>query len=320
MSNGAAILNQQPNIKVFDHESFLKRFPQVKSAHQWAQTEFPPIEWLIEDLLPLGVTAVFGGPPKIGKSLVILNFIAQTIQSDAQCLVYSAEDNGRRMKHRLNEVGLINNHNLLFIAGRTDPIDTNRSHEIFGEMLAYMPRPKLLVLDTLTLSIKHKENRKYDDWCRDLECWNRLAAEFNVTVLTVHHHRKDGTGEGWNDFIGSQGIIASHDTLMSLTRVSGDYNSLTLKVGGKDVQDQELRMEKNGFKYSIVGLEKEESLGAAQAKVYAFICEQGKATWTDVKNYMGYTDKNKSRATAIIKSLLKDNMIEQDGMFYSPIK
>lgn len=307
-------------MNVFDHEAFLKKFPQVKSAHQWAKTEFPPIEWLIEDLLPLGVTAVFGGPPKIGKSLVILNFIAQTIQSDAQCLVYSAEDNGRRMKHRLNEVGLINNHNLLFIAGRTDPIDTNRSYEIFGEMLKCMPRPKLLVLDTLTLSIKHKENRKYDDWCRDLECWNRLAAEFNVTVLTVHHHRKDGTGEGWNDFIGSQGIIASHDTLMSLTRVSGDYNSLTLKVGGKDVQDQELRMEKDGFKYSIVGLEKEEALGSAQQKVYAFISEQGKATWTDVKNYMGYDDTNKSRATVILTALMERNLIEKDGYYYYPVK
>ena len=141
-----------------------------------------------------------------------------------------------------------------------------------------------------------------------------------MTVLTVHHHRKDGAGEGWNDFIGSQGIIASHDTLMSLTRVSGDYDSLTLKVSGKAVQDQELRMGKDGFKYSIVGLEKEASLGSAQQKVYAFICEQGQATWSDVKEHMGYTDNNKCRATEILRALLRDNLIEQEGYFYHPMK
>lgn len=57
-------------------DNFQQRFPNIKSIKEILSLEFPPQEWLVEDLLPLGIT-ILAGPPKIGKSYFVLDLITE---------------------------------------------------------------------------------------------------------------------------------------------------------------------------------------------------------------------------------------------------
>ena len=60
-------------------ENFQQRFPNIKSIKEILSLEFPPQEWLVEDLLPLGIT-ILAGPPKIGKSYFVLDLITEILK------------------------------------------------------------------------------------------------------------------------------------------------------------------------------------------------------------------------------------------------
>ena len=60
-------------------EDFKHRFPNIKSINEILSLDFPPQEWLVSDLLPLG-TAILAGPPKIGKSYFVLDLIGEILK------------------------------------------------------------------------------------------------------------------------------------------------------------------------------------------------------------------------------------------------
>ena len=59
-------------------------------------------------------------------------------------------------------------------------------------------------------------------------------------------------------------------------------------------------MEKDGFTYYIVGLEKEELLASTLQKVYAFICHNDDCTWSEIKTELNTEGGN---LTTILKKL-----------------
>ena len=76
----------------------------ISSALELSKSEFAPITWLIDDVLPIPNLALVGGAPKCGKSWFVMG-LADVIASTGQRVVYIAnEDNERRLKDRYAKI------------------------------------------------------------------------------------------------------------------------------------------------------------------------------------------------------------------------
>jgi hypothetical protein len=92
--------------------SNLPSLPAIIPAPELQTTTFPPVSWIVEGLLPEGIT-LFAGKPKLGKSWLALQ-IGYGIASGSEVLgrpaqqgsvLYAAlEDNNRRLKHRMCKI------------------------------------------------------------------------------------------------------------------------------------------------------------------------------------------------------------------------
>lgn len=302
-------------------EDFKHRFPNIKSINEILSLEFPPQEWLVSDLLPVG-TAILAGPPKIGKSYFVLDLIAEILKKKHQVFYYAGEDDFRRIKTRAIQLK-IDGENLFVHAGRVAPL-FNRDATALDEietMLDMRPTIKAVFIDTMQLILPRiTKPRDYETWVHDLRPWAELSNNKSVAILMVHHTRKENNQADHNPYqsiLGSQGIIASFDTVMIMSK-SKDGKGATLNITGKDVADTEYRLDKKDYGWKISGLEALASLGETQETVLEYIRSNFGPFWKDIKKNINIDGSYLSK---ILKILIKKDIIhETDGRYYLVIK
>ena len=87
----------------------------IYTAADLMKLEFPPPQWLIEGLLPEGLT-VLSGAPRIGKSWLSLQIalsittasplFGQAPASEKSVFLLALEDNERRLQERISKCGI----------------------------------------------------------------------------------------------------------------------------------------------------------------------------------------------------------------------
>ena len=302
-------------------DNFQQRFPNIKSIKEILSLEFPPQEWLVEDLLPLGIT-ILAGPPKIGKSYFVLDLITEILKKNHEVFYYAGEDDFRRIQTRAIQLG-ISEESLLVHAGRVAPLtnkDTTAIEEI-ENMLDIRPTIKAVFIDTMQLILPRiNKPRDYETWVHDLKPWAELSNNKSVAILMVHHTRKENNQADYNPYqsiLGSQGIIASFDTVMIMSK-SKDGKGATLNITGKDVAETEYRLDKKDYGWKINGLEVEASLGETQDRVHGFIKSNFGSSRKDIKKNLNI---DRSYLSKILKILIKKDIIqEREGRYYVVIK
>ena len=95
------------------------RFKSIKGGDELAVMDIPPPEWLIPDLLPVGLT-ILGGPKKLGKSYLVMQFARQLVEDGYTVFYFAGEDTYHLHKERQKDVGLEASDNYQFVAGRTE--------------------------------------------------------------------------------------------------------------------------------------------------------------------------------------------------------
>ena len=304
---------------MFDNDDsvFRQEFPNIKTLSEILSLEVPPQEWLIKDFLPLGTTLLVG-PPKIGKSYFVLHLMSRILEQDKGAFYYAGEDDARRLKLRLNQLGLENGE-ALFHPGRTAPLGTNPIATV-RSILTQRTNVKAAFIDTMHHILPRlKKSRDYEDYVHDLKPWSELALSLNKSILMVHHTRKENNeadSNPYNSILGSQGIMASFDNIMMMKKTS-DGKGAVLNIIGKDVEEKEYRLKKLHVGWEIVGLESEASLGDTQTKVFALIKSSPGLSRSQIRNELKIDG---SYLTKIIKKLLQKNLIEEVEDRFYPIK
>ena len=202
--------------------------------------ELPPLEEIIPQILPEGLT-VLSGKPKTGKSYLVMDWglaiahgglaMGQLPCKQGSVLYMALEGNERLLKERLTTLGRYFERETssvtnLEIALRAKVLDKGGYEQIEGWIKGH-PDAKLAIIDTYQ-KVKPMKRGNIDDYDAAVETLGRLqeiANEKHISILIVHHNTKAKTDDDFDAILGTTGIRATTDTNIVLNRTRGGDDS-----------------------------------------------------------------------------------------------
>lgn len=234
----------------------------IKTSEWLSQQEFPPLEWIVQDIVPEGSTMLVG-PPKAGKSWLALNIaisvsagknVLGSISTEPRpVLLFALEDSHRRMKDRMEMITGKRNysHKNLSYALELDP---KLLFETIGQWLYENgDRKPLVILDTLGKAMP-PSNANESAYQRDYRIGANLKKcvdEYPGSGLIMNHHNRKMESDDFVDTVsGTQGLAGSADTVIVLKRERHTDDAF-LNVTGRDVEEREFPIEKSAYGWEL---------------------------------------------------------------------
>lgn len=227
--------------------------PPTVTADDLMQREYRPPKWAVPDLVPEGLT-IMAGKPKTGKSWLALDFCVSVaagthalgnVKCDGGYVLYLAlEDTLRRLQGRLRAV----------LQGAPAPRDLQIATEWgrsdkgglidLQSWLRVHRDARLIVIDTLQKmrGARPRDAGIYEDDYKSIADFKKLADEFTVPLMLVHHQNKGSNEDPLLSVSGTAGITGSADTVLVLQREPNDPNAI-LYVRGRDVNEAEVAIQ-----------------------------------------------------------------------------
>lgn len=173
----------------------------------------PPIQWLLDGILPRGVLAEMHGAPSVGKSLLALHFAARV--SPRGVVVYVAAEGGAGYPARMAAWSALHGEpfprDVLVFPHAVNLLDA-AAVGAFGTALLAV-RPALVVIDTLARCIVGAEENSAREIGMVINHCTGLVNALKTTVLLVHHTRKQGGTER-----GSSALRGACDVMLDVER------------------------------------------------------------------------------------------------------
>ena len=198
-------------------------------------TQYPPRKWIVENLIGSGLT-ILSGSSKIGKSWLLFalaeaastggKFLDHYTVNKTSVLHLSLEDEERDIKERREMLAqkqaesYAGNDSLSIATEWKDGLDGLNTY------LRAHSEIKFVIIDTLGTFMPEIENMNdYAPTVKALTRIKKIADGLDIAILVVHHAKKGSSQEkgDWMDqSLGSQGIVATADTIILLQRDIGD--------------------------------------------------------------------------------------------------
>ena len=252
----------------------------LTSASELMAKDIPPIDFLVDGLLPQGL-ALLAAPPKYGKSWMALD-LCLAVASGADFLGHKThqadtyymalEDSERRMKTRL-ETLLADNEppSGCHISYDAPNLDSDLLTQL-EEVLKSFPGIRLIIIDTLQKirgMVNSREGAYAADY-RELGTLKKFADQHNISILLIHHLRKMiDTSDPFTMISGTNGVLGSVDTAMVLSKAARSDDNTTLSIVGRDVDSDDivLRFDPDSCRWTVVGSAQEIGRASCRERV-----------------------------------------------------
>ena len=208
---------------------------------------------LIDCLLYPGIY-LFVGAPKLGKSFMMAQ-LAYHISTGTPLWNYTVrkgtvlylalEDDYRRLQERLYRMIGTDGAENLFFSVSAGQLGNGLDEQLIRFMQEH-PDTKLIIIDTLQ-KVREVGGDNYS-YANDYEIITRLkkfADRYGITLLLVHHTRKQKADDTFDMISGTNGLLGAADGAFLLQKEKRTGNTATLEVSGRDQQDQRLHLKRN---------------------------------------------------------------------------
>ena len=108
------------------------------------------------------------------------------------------------------------------------------------------PETALIVIDTFQMIRSTGSEVSYASDYNEIEVIKKLAEELKITILLVHHLRKQGDSDPFNMLSGTNGLAGGVDTLFVLDKSKRCSTNATLYCSGRDIEDREIELSFDG--------------------------------------------------------------------------
>lgn len=257
---------------------------QGVSAAALRDMVFPPPAWILDEVIPGGLT-LLAGKPKLGKSYLMLDLGVAVARGgfvlDRKCVqgdvAYMAlEDGLARLQRRLNQIVTGDWPERLMLYTEMSPLSENGLKQLraWAEAAA---EPRLIIIDVFTKvrRIAPKHEGAYQGDYNAAGPLKELADDTGVAIIVVHHLRKQTSEDDPLDMVsGSTGLTGAADTIVVLDRKAA---GVTLYARGRDIEEVEWAVEfdKRTGRWSNKGEAKEARMDEQKRKVIRTLREEG---------------------------------------------
>ena len=211
-------------------------------------TRLEPTKFCIDTLLPQGIT-ILGGAPKIGKSWLVLDLCVRIAKGEnvwgmptakGTTLYLCLEDTLRRVQERLNCI--------------TDDVPSNAffataahtlAEGLCDEIRAFVkehPDTVFVAIDTFQIVRNSGADSSYGNDYDEIRQMKQLADELNISLLLVHHLRKQGDSDPLNKLSGTTGIVGAVDSVFVLDKSKRGESLATLVCTGRNIEYRQLEL------------------------------------------------------------------------------
>ena len=220
------------------------------NAAELFHTEIKPTEFIINNLIPVGMVLV-ASPPKYGKSWMMLDMSISVADGNSflgfttnKCgvLYLALEDRYDRLKERMLKI----TKGKPFPDGLEIAIDAPALGEGFieyvEEFLSDHPETKLIIIDTFVKirGIPSGKESAYAIDSREAGTLKKFADQHNMAVILVTHTRKSiDTSDPFANITGTFGVAGAADDMIVLTKEKRSDNLTKMSVTGRDVTYEE---------------------------------------------------------------------------------
>ena len=258
---------------------------QLKTLAELENEALEDRPWLVDELLPADGLSLLAGTPKAGKS-TLARCLAVAVAGGTSKWLGKGVEEGAVLHLSLEERWeTIRNHykrlsapgEKIYLLSKTHPRPTNFILWIQSAISRH--KPSLVIIDPVIRFLKIRDTIDYAQTTEALDPLINLAREFNTHILLVHHSRKGG-GEYGKEILGSTGLAASVDTIISLS-IDGDQR-IFYAYGRDDVEIEKtnLNMDDNGW-IDVGETKREADEDDIRSKSIEYLRETGEPQSTD---------------------------------------
>lgn len=215
----------------------------------------PPVEWLVDDLIPLGINSVLAGVGGIGKSFLGIDlamkvagggsWLGKSVLGRGDALIISAEDSHSEVWRRIAEIDksgerfktpydvfiyTVADSGKPLILLKEDEV-TQRAKELLDE-LKLLTNLKLVIFDPIQAFIGSSMPISSSNEAGQL--WSTftagISAQLGVTCISMHHMSKSALNEGED-----QSLTKMRQNIRGASSIiDGSRQGLVLFNAGKD--------------------------------------------------------------------------------------
>lgn len=214
-------------------------------------TFLPPIEFAVESLIPQGLH-ILSGSPKIGKSWLALMLCLKVAKGEklwnfetkqGTALYLCLEDSLARIQSRLFDITDDAPPNIHF-ATFAESIGSGIEEQIENFCLINQ-NTKLVVIDTFQKIRTISNDNAYASDYRDISILKNIADKLKITIVLIHHLRKQKDDDPMNMVSGTTGITGGADSSFVLCKSKRAGSRATLYCTGRDIEYRELELNFN---------------------------------------------------------------------------
>lgn len=212
--------------------------------------QFPKSRFCIQSLLPQGVS-ILGGAPKIGKSWMVLDWCVRIAKGEdvwnlatekGTVLYLCLEDSLARIQDRLNCITDEVPSNL-YVATKSECIETGLIQQIQNFIITHT-NTTLIVIDTFQM-IRNNSELSYANDYNEIGKLKHYTDAMSISILLVHHLRKQGDSDPLNKLSGTTGISGAVDAVFVLDKDKRNENKANLLCIGRDIEQREFQLSFN---------------------------------------------------------------------------
>jgi AAA domain len=267
--------------------------------------EFAPPKWAVPGVLSEGVNLLCG-PPKVGKSWMALGLGVDvalggkafgSIAVDPGPVLYLAlEDTARRLQNRLGKVlGDRPAPAGLTLATACPPLPQG-GDEAIAAWLQRNPTARMVIIDVFAKmrGMSAPGMSAYDADYAAVGRAKKVADDYGVAVVLVHHVRKAGSDDFLSEVSGTNGLAGAADATLVLKRARSQGDGV-LHVTGRDVDEAEyaLRFDANAGAWQMLdGPSDDHQIGETRAKILRWLRQAPGSTPKAIADGAGLGESN----------------------------
>jgi hypothetical protein len=297
------------------------KLPTRFTAKQLLELELPPQKFLVDGLIPVGMT-VLASPPKIGKTwlnlqLAVAVATGQRFADFAECqfgkvLFLDLEGGQRREKFRLQKVlGHNPANDQLHIA-----FDWPRMGSGGLELLDRYIREEgyVLVIIDIWNKFRRPKPRGADHYEFDSAVGHEvssLARQHDMSIIVTHHTKKGSVEDHLESISGSNGLPGAADTNVVITRKRGTGQAM-IQITPRDAREHSLAVEFNEGLWRILGDADEVHGTARRQAIHGLLSARG--AWMSPREIAEELEEHDVRnVRRTLRKMRADRAVEQDA-------